>query len=907
MKGLRNSVGPQKQGKSTVDHLFTLQMNPRHSKSNSILVKSTNNHSLLKQKESQALAQVKKEAKEVFEKGNKEDREVESQEVQWPKVEEKVVEIVEGEKSDDEEDTTQDKQSLQALDKKYLESYRRDLLITFEKKYRDQIKLVREQFDRTLDKKLDAIRASYILELKMLKDTIFKQRANIKHQHTLILKLTRLMNQQEMRISTDDYRPSLEFDRPPELSIFDIIRMKQEQVQKQFEISFVELPVQEYSELKKRSHDLEVRNAILTQQVLLLKSKAFTELGTLSDYNKEMQKEAAKKEFNMSSPDDKLQSTEELLKKKEKEISERRSSTYQDAIVIKGLAAHEGEKEKNGTIVVQMLSKGIAPRPEQEILFEMKLLDEMKGKLQKDKEIKPVLKEPQSQEEFKQAFNKLSDDHALEREMLEKQIQQRDKLVEIYKDKNVKTKAELERALQLLYSRMKTVKEIVDTKLKDINSQQLQERATGLSTIEVDMSPQSLLAVPNQNIDFVSSPVKKILNGTGTHERFTPTPQDLLQSVVALPPISKTTNEQHSPTQIQNNKKIAAMQDYLHLPKTQRAQVEVHRLNIGLDQKQNRVQKSSIAKSNQSTLSSMGLEAANFPLQRKNTTQFINQNVKLVGGGQFKAGIKRMSLSTIEKTLFSQAALRKVAQIPLSTASIEETLRVQNIAMRNTGGIKKAVQTEVVSEAEENSDESSLMSKKSEIIEHQTQTLIPPLQRPMSSAIHNRKSIEAIPLDHLYLYKPQSKSSIPSRPHSQQRQVRRSAVQSMSSTFYKGISGHKPGLSSMFEAAFDRSTSMKAPQLQIQRQRTNEDLEHLNHNALTDETPLRAQQQRKVAQIVSSLSPQQKKGVDQSSVTGLQLVSLAIANKLKKVLISKIQGQGYLGLSKSLKELNRDI
>lgn len=80
------------------------------------------------------------------------------------------------------------------MDKKYLESYRRDLLITFEKKYKDQLKLAREQFDRTLDKKLDAIRASYTLELKMLKDTIFKQRSNIKHQHTLILKLTRLLN-----------------------------------------------------------------------------------------------------------------------------------------------------------------------------------------------------------------------------------------------------------------------------------------------------------------------------------------------------------------------------------------------------------------------------------------------------------------------------------------------------------------------------------------------------------------------------------------------------------------------------------------------------------------------------------------------------------------------------------------
>ena len=91
-------------------------------------------------------------------------------------------------------------------------------------------------------------------------------------------------------MSTDDYRPSLEFDRPMELSIFDNIQLKQEQVRKQFEIAFIEVPMQEYSDLKRNSHDLEVRNTILSQQVLLLKSQAFTELGTLSDYNKEMQR-----------------------------------------------------------------------------------------------------------------------------------------------------------------------------------------------------------------------------------------------------------------------------------------------------------------------------------------------------------------------------------------------------------------------------------------------------------------------------------------------------------------------------------------------------------------------------------------------------------------------------------------
>lgn len=46
-----------------------------------------------------------------------------------------------------------------------------------------------------------------------------------------------------------------------------------------------------------------------------------------------------------------------------------------------------------------MMTKGIAPRPEQEILYEMKVFDEMKGKI--DKDTKKEIKQPKTLEEYK--------------------------------------------------------------------------------------------------------------------------------------------------------------------------------------------------------------------------------------------------------------------------------------------------------------------------------------------------------------------------------------------------------------------------------------------------------------------------------------------------------------------------
>lgn len=86
-----------------------------------------------------------------------------------------------------------------------------------------------------------------------------------------------------------------------------------------------------------------------------------------------------------------------------------------------GVAPTEREREKSGAIVVQMLSKGIAPRPEHEILFEMKLLDEMKGKLDKEK-VKVVEKAPMSLDELKSHLMAITEQHAMEKEVLERQV-----------------------------------------------------------------------------------------------------------------------------------------------------------------------------------------------------------------------------------------------------------------------------------------------------------------------------------------------------------------------------------------------------------------------------------------------------------------------------------------------------
>lgn len=96
-------------------------------------------------------------------------------------------------------------------------------------------------------------------------------------------------------------------------------------------------------------------------------------------------------------------------------------------------------------------------------------------------------------------------------------MQQRERLLDIYKDKNLRLKGELERALNLLYSRMKSVKEIVDTKMKELSIPTSDDKVASL-----EMLPGSNPILP---------PIPEAINikKDSLFNRYTPTPQDLMK------------------------------------------------------------------------------------------------------------------------------------------------------------------------------------------------------------------------------------------------------------------------------------------------------------------------------------------------------------------------------------------
>ena len=74
-----------------------------------------------------------------------------------------------------------------------------------------------------------------------------------------------------------------------------------------------------------------------------------------------------------------------MLKERADMIAKRRHTTYVDSMVIKGLHSLVNETDK--ALAIDMLCKGIAPRPEQEIMHELTIFENLKKK-----NIEPVVK-----------------------------------------------------------------------------------------------------------------------------------------------------------------------------------------------------------------------------------------------------------------------------------------------------------------------------------------------------------------------------------------------------------------------------------------------------------------------------------------------------------------------------------
>ena len=104
----------------------------------------------------------------------------------------------------------------------------------------------------------------YLKELKISRDQAFKYRQDLKMKEKMIGKLIRLAKYQEAEISTEDFRPEFEFDRPLQLGLLDIQKYREERHRRARELKTVELSMDEYINLRKKLTEMQNQNSLLT-------------------------------------------------------------------------------------------------------------------------------------------------------------------------------------------------------------------------------------------------------------------------------------------------------------------------------------------------------------------------------------------------------------------------------------------------------------------------------------------------------------------------------------------------------------------------------------------------------------------------------------------------------------------
>ena len=107
----------------------------------------------------------------------------------------------------------------------------------------------------------------------------------------MIAKLIRLAKYQEAEISTEDYRPEFEFDRPLQLGLLDIQKYREERHRRVRELKTVELSMDEYMDLRKKLTEMQNQNSLLSTQVQLLKSSVMRDIGNVDDVHRQLHKE----------------------------------------------------------------------------------------------------------------------------------------------------------------------------------------------------------------------------------------------------------------------------------------------------------------------------------------------------------------------------------------------------------------------------------------------------------------------------------------------------------------------------------------------------------------------------------------------------------------------------------------
>ncbi len=221
------------------------------------------------------------------------------------------------------------------------------------------------------------LKEKYEEELQNLKKQLQEVRGTLKIREKLIKRLFKVLHRQEIRISTVDYTPFNEFEKPENISVQEVCEARIKMLRHYLEPDLIEMTIDEYTTFKRRLYEAEIKTNLLEQQVALLKSDAFKSFGNLTQYIEKKQVEAVMKETDSKE----LTSNEasKIVQEKREQIKTRRHTTYLDSIVLKGLQPLINEADKG--LVASMLTKGIAPRPEKEIMYELKVLEDLKHKV----------------------------------------------------------------------------------------------------------------------------------------------------------------------------------------------------------------------------------------------------------------------------------------------------------------------------------------------------------------------------------------------------------------------------------------------------------------------------------------------------------------------------------------------
>ncbi len=143
------------------------------------------------------------------------------------------------------------------------EDFRKELYDTFYQLFKGHIFEYRENAEKELDHRLDSLKDKYVKELQISREQALKYRNDLKLKEKLISRLTRLLKYQETQISTDDFRADIEFDRPLQLNLLDMIKYREDKHRRFRELKTVELSMDEYMDIRKKLNELQNQNGLL--------------------------------------------------------------------------------------------------------------------------------------------------------------------------------------------------------------------------------------------------------------------------------------------------------------------------------------------------------------------------------------------------------------------------------------------------------------------------------------------------------------------------------------------------------------------------------------------------------------------------------------------------------------------